>query len=55
MTYHPQTMNPNEPTNGIVSDVNTGNCLCNLGLHEAETRKLTRAAARVVRLSFAGN
>jgi hypothetical protein len=48
-------MNPNEPKNGIVSDVNAGNCLCTLDLHKAETRKLNKAAARVVRLSFTGD
>jgi hypothetical protein len=48
-------MNPNEPKNGIVSDVNAGDCLCTLGLHKAETRKLNKAAARVVRLSFTGD
>ena len=48
-------MYPNEPKNGIVSDVNAGDCLCTLGLHKTETKKLNKAAARVVRLSFSGD
>ena len=55
MAYHPRTMSPNEPKNGILSDVNAGDCLCTLGVHMAETRKLNKAAARVVRLSFTGD
>jgi hypothetical protein len=55
MAYHPRTMNPNEPKNGIVSNVNAGDCLCTLGLHKAETRKLNKAAAKVVTLSFTGD